>query len=160
MIYFQLYHPHIEIYRCRPLIFIMQEPYIYYEGVELINAIHTHPSILILQPRITTNHGKNIVKVKLMLFTFNLNKHSYIYFLGTTNQELTLTLSQIAQLSWIHHYIRLLLSKPGLFSYTNIKFFLLKILFLTIHMNTDICFYYHRSQQTLSYIYTVINESL
>ncbi|XP_071939084.1 uncharacterized protein [Coffea arabica] len=38
----------------------MWEPYIYYEGVELVNAIHTHPPILILRPRVTTYHGIDI----------------------------------------------------------------------------------------------------
>ncbi|CDP10912.1 unnamed protein product [Coffea canephora] len=38
----------------------MWEPYIYYEGVELVNRIHTHPPILILRPRISTYHGIDI----------------------------------------------------------------------------------------------------
>ena len=72
----QLCCPHIQYCRCRPMIFTMWEPYVYYEGVELINTIHMHPAILIIRPRITTYHGKNTNNIKLMLLTFNLNEYN------------------------------------------------------------------------------------
>nr|XP_027103185.1 replication protein A 70 kDa DNA-binding subunit B-like [Coffea arabica] len=45
---------------CRPMVFTMWEPYIYIEGVQLMNIIHTCPIVLLVRPKITTYYGIDI----------------------------------------------------------------------------------------------------
>lgn len=39
------------------MVFTIWEPYIYYEGLEIINAIHIYPIILVLRPKVTSCNG-------------------------------------------------------------------------------------------------------
>ncbi|XP_027102581.2 replication protein A 70 kDa DNA-binding subunit B-like isoform X3 [Coffea arabica] len=45
---------------CRPMIFTMWEPFVYIEGIQLMNMIHTNPVILIIRPKITAFHAIDI----------------------------------------------------------------------------------------------------